>query len=276
MLGEGLKRTIKVSSVFCSSFLWHCSRQNDLICVCFSGGSIFQAFLLRSRMQSWWVCLIWGYTNSASLLDWPRRGWYGQATLKLLAGGAVSKFPVPLSSASSSRQRPCLADPSETQSTTCLSQISQSRGQNPCAKIKLGRDGKNGISSQTVPNHCLPSENVDIYFGLWRASFKGLATAKDTELVGKFQPQYAAWWPINFALIFSFLIGIGVLFAGLVRCLVEEIGLMITFLSACDTKFLPTKEQYALLHQGPGWSERFSFKKGDFQLENAILSGEMN
>lgn len=69
-----------------------------------------------------------------------------------------------------------------------------------------------------MPNHCLSSENVDIYFGLWRASFKCLATAKDTELAGKFQPQYAAWWPINSALIFSFLIGIGVLFAGLVSC----------------------------------------------------------
>lgn len=158
----------------------------------------------------------------------------------------------------------------------CLSQISQSRRHNPCAKIKLGSDFKNGISSQTVPNHCLSSENVDIYFGLWRASFKCLATAKDTELVGKFQPQYAAWWPINLALIFSFLIGIGALFAGLVRCLVEKIGLMITFLSARGTKFLPTKEQYVLLHHGPGWSERFSFKKGEFQLGNAILSGEMN
>lgn len=92
-----------------------------------------------------------------------------------------------------------------------------------------------------MPNHCLSSENVDIYFGLWRASFKCLATAKDTELVGKFQPQYAAWWPINFALICSFLIGIGVLFAGLVRCLVEELGLMITFWSARGTNLSPPR-----------------------------------
>lgn len=101
-----------------------------------------------------------------------------------------------------------------------------------------------------MPNHCLSSENVDIYFGLWRASFKCLATAKDTELAGKFQPQCAAWWPINFALICSFLVGVGVLFAGLVRCLVEELGLMITFWSACGTKSLPPRHNKCCFTMG--------------------------
>lgn len=200
-----------------SHFLLHYSRQHDTICVwLFLGCEHLQGFsfmLQRAKLMNlsdlrlYWLCITLCLDQTWSI--WP------------------SVVPV-------------LGWPFREERASCASSSSAW----PKDKIHVQKWNleviKPGISSQTVPNLCLSSAIVDIYFGLWRTSLECLAPAKDAELVGKFQPQYAAWWPIYFALIFSFLIGMR---GQLVQCSVEGLGLIITFLSARGTKSLPTKEQ---------------------------------